>query len=444
VVAQPDGSRRRAILSASGSPAAFADSWQVVAVEGDAVPATRGGKPVLGDIRFVNLVEGDVRESEAWFLGGTKPQLVRATWSEYYVQPELKLPGLAAGESVGEVLDFVVNSSCAAVKARVTGPGVTEGNDEAVWFIQGNTTTLVLREGESAPDFTGSEPRLDSLAIIIVGKEGVLVRCKLRVGSASDDGALVLCQAKLKVVTRVWGKHSTHNQNLVVDRIECVDEIGQSMMASIIATQTTGGRSVTGLHVVSAGMPNVYEFATPLAERMKREKFPRVRNPLGLADRAAIPAQERGLLTMPALNGPRWTQLPIKAGDAAPGISGGTFAGFTTPLVNKTMMATVRTAVGARQALWFVDSKVLGSWATQLLVHEGQTVEVKPGDRRMVAQVTPAEEPAHRVVSRWVNREEVIVFRLGFTDGSEGVFAIKSLAKNLTTKGSGVLKDEAK
>ena len=450
VVHHADGSQRRAIFSASATPSAFENSWHVVAIEGDAVPATRGGKVVLDVMRFVNLIEGDIRESEAWFLSGNKPQLVRAMWAEYGVRPELKLTGLAPGESISEVLDFVVKAQHAAVKARIIGAGVTEANDEAIWLLKGNTMGLVLREGEAAPDFTGKALTVDSPTILGPSTEGVLIRVKLRDGATAEDGAIILCKPGIKAVTRVWGKHSTLNRNVKVASIEWSgnDAAGPMDVSVVIAQTLSNGAEIGGLHVVDAGIGNLADLSQPLSERMKREKFPSFRNPLGLANRAVIPAQERGLLTMQAKSGPRWTQCPIKVGDPAPGMTGYTFAGFTKPLINHVLIASVRSSSsggpGTRQALWVVGSKMLGSWPTQLVVHEGQTIEVKPGDRRIVAQITPAQEPAHRTISQWINLEHVIVVRLAFTDGSEGIFGMKAPRKELATKGSGTLKDEAK
>jgi len=448
--------------------------FQIVAIARDSVTvANRKSRPIDA-LRFpeYNSAEQMVR-----FLTTTPAieEVENSIGSETYrFNTVASLPGMRPGEEVVEILEWRRTGGNVAFRARLRGTDVTDATDEGLWCRnvsgQREPWRLVLREGATPPDFVTVSPRIVDPRILDVATDRILVHCRLRTAEETEPGggALIVAWKDLDLVSHVWGSASTDNRNLTVEKF-FRSETGE-VWAHV---RSHGARNANLDGLITICNLADYDSAAkarsrPIAERvaegnqppphvqqMLKSTKPRGPNPppiywhLGLEQ---VPAEARRLtrghigkvashaVFVQFLNpkdansrlAPKLieTDCFCRIGDPAPGRPQGTALTAILDFDGRWLMGRI----GSTQddvACWEVEKVVRSNSsgtvsttsALVLVASVGQTIEVRPGDRRRIRRVDL--DPRHGVCPNHggiLELPELIVFRLEFEDGTEGIF----------------------
>jgi hypothetical protein len=476
IVEEAGHGRQPMILSIPPRTRPGDDRWNVVAIAQEVVPTSAKLTKSLTNIRFPYQLD----ETIGFFT--TVEPLVHVQndgSSETYRFTTLPaLGGLADGEAIAEIVDLNRTSGAMILRARLKGPKVTPANDEAIWLGQPlrgqGAWNLILREGTVLPDFAAFSPRVVDPRIVRMESDRTLLSCRLRRDGEQEPGGGALIAAWFDAsvfVSHVWGTASLDNRELRVEQFFSAPSGELCVLA-----QGTGPQKFQRLMTVwdfasfddaTKAKENPIEKRVaegnqppPHIQQLMKSTKPRGPNPPPIYWQPAlfqVPAEERrlsrgssggGILShlrfvrfldpkdATSRQAPKLKETDVLAslGDPAPGLPKGSKLTYIRHYDGQILIAEIGPGEN-KLACWEVEKQVRNTAAGNesslspkvLLAAVGQTIEIRPGDRRRIARLD--FDPAHGITpARSGNLElpEMALLTIGFEDGSEGVVAVRT------------------
>lgn len=320
-----------------------------------------------------------------------------------------------------------------AFNGRVTGPGITTANDDAVWVESGGTQTLIAREGTSAPGTTATFGSISPAGPTLDDNGNVAFVSNLNgSGISSTNSTAIFSNAggSLQLVARAGdtAPGTTAQFQGLQTNGHVINDSGTILFrAGLTGTGVTAANS-TGLWIAQSGSLSLAA-RTGDAAPGTLSQFSQLAG-AHLSESGAIAV--RGVLTgggvTAADNTGLWLGMPgnlalvARTGDMAEGTTNA-FSGFTNYSINDNgRMAFLGTLTGAGvtaandRGLWVQDS------AGQLhkVAREGDLFDIGGGIMKTISIVFTQMLPTPSQQS--FNSASSIVFQLVFTDGSAGAF----------------------
>jgi hypothetical protein len=392
-----------------------------------------GGVTTNNDIGVWSDVGGSLqmvaREGEA--APGTNAGVV---WGEDFLGPELNSSG-----------DLAVRGSL-----KTGSGGVTVDNNEGIWVQRGGSLTLLTREGQQAPGgpagavFGGSNLDLINLSYPEIDAAGyVSFNGHMReagVGGSTSTGFWSERSGSVQLLYRSGMQapgaapgvkflsfggfpYTNANGSYSVQHILTGGDVTDTFVNGIGVYNDAVGQLTeiarSGQQAPGADSGTLFSFLAPPAfsDEGKSSFYATLRNAtkdLPEAVNEGIWSDASGALTK-----------VLQKGDIAPGTGAAVFGAVGRPVINN----AGQTAVPMNLVLGIggvTAANDEGYWAQdlsgnlRLLVREGDTITVAPGDLRTIATFGLSGD------ARGFQFDDLgnLMFRANFTDGSQGVFVV--------------------
>ena len=323
-----------------------------------------------------------------------------------------------------------------AFQGKITGSGVSTANDSCLWAGSSNQLTLVAREGSQAPTLPAGATFGSFGSLWLNNSHQVAFSAFLNIGaggvsSANNSSIWAGSYTNLSVVFRE-GDIAPGTTNAVFSSFEQYQG-GPTNTLIIRATLKNGVGGVD-----ASNDTGFWLWDDDTTELLGREGFP---DPVLHETLDAItsvdlsPAGTIGIMGSLRYNGTSvvstnqnalWVAsgtniaLIARGGNPAPGVTGAYFESFNYLSVNDLGQAAFRA---------FLSDGSYGLWATdlngtlQLIAHRGDTIEVAPGDFRIIQTTNPAGNPEaeffhDRRQGSAFNASGHLLYRLRFSDGT--------------------------
>jgi hypothetical protein len=257
-------------------------------------------------------------------------------------------PGTAAGVNFNSIAsDFVLNGAGqVAFHGTLTGPGIAIGNERGIWSEGGGELHLVARNGSQAP---GAPAGSDFTSFLATGLQ------------ANDQGHVAFVGFSERV-----SSGSGDDQGIWSDR---GGTLGPTAIDNQLAPGLGGGVFLTAFREVSLNSADQAAY-------------------IGALDGPGVNSDNSFGLWSEAFGGPR---LVAREGSVAPGATDGAVFQFFEALAMNRWGQTA--FYGTLRGTGVTTTNDNGLWAEridgvlQLVVREGDTLEVAPGDTRTVKAI---------------------------------------------------------
>jgi hypothetical protein len=418
-----------------------------IAREGDNAPGTPPGT----DFSFFSIAAFNSAGRTAFFSGLTGP-LVDMTndqgiWSDRAGPVALvaragdQAPGVPAGVNfAGFSRPVLDGAGRAAFWAMFTGVGVDPTNDEGIYAERAGVLTLIAREGDQAPD-TPAGVNFDTPGNPLINGLGeIALQASLTgmgINGTNNHGVWVEDAGVLSLVARSGNPAPGVAPDVSFAGFAGVtlNNAGQSAFLGVLTGMGVDSTNDAGIWSEGPGaLTLIAREGSPAAGTAVDVNFSSFFSPfLNGAGRTAFRATLTGMDVGASNDRGLWSEGPgvltliARKGAQAPGTPAGvSFSNFDDSVLNGAgQIAFYATLTGPGvtaandEGIWAQDS----NGVLQLIVRDGEQIEVAQGDFRTVSSLNLGPlTGGENGLPTWLNDARQIAFSAVFDDASEGVF----------------------